>query len=138
MWAEVNFSGFFFKCCHLLLSGSAVVHELKPSEARKFVWDDPTRPRMLRWSYMEHSGELNLLKVGFRAQNPESGSAVGFFRSPTQRGWSSPLSPPVCSVWGLHRTPFGTLSEECYFGNLKPFQAPKNTFTKKQKMNRTL
>ncbi|XP_023807842.1 vacuolar protein sorting-associated protein 13C isoform X3 [Oryzias latipes] len=43
-------------------SGSAVVHELKPSEARKFVWDDPTRPRMLRWSYMEHSGELNLLK----------------------------------------------------------------------------
>ncbi|KAF6721023.1 Vacuolar protein sorting-associated protein 13C [Oryzias melastigma] len=43
-------------------SGSTMLHELKPSEACRFVWDDPTRPRMLRWSYMEHSGELNLLK----------------------------------------------------------------------------
>uniref|UniRef100_A0A3B3DS88 Vacuolar protein sorting 13 homolog C n=1 Tax=Oryzias melastigma TaxID=30732 RepID=A0A3B3DS88_ORYME len=39
-----------------------IIYSQKPSEACRFVWDDPTRPRMLRWSYMEHSGELNLLK----------------------------------------------------------------------------
>ncbi|XP_041840973.1 LOW QUALITY PROTEIN: vacuolar protein sorting-associated protein 13C-like [Melanotaenia boesemani] len=43
-------------------SGSAVVHELKPGEAKRFVWDDPAGPRMLIWSYMENSGELDLLK----------------------------------------------------------------------------
>uniref|UniRef100_A0A3Q1EA20 Vacuolar protein sorting-associated protein 13 VPS13 adaptor binding domain-containing protein n=1 Tax=Acanthochromis polyacanthus TaxID=80966 RepID=A0A3Q1EA20_9TELE len=44
-------------------SGSSVVRELKPNEARRFPWDDPTGVRTLRWSYMEHSGELDLLKV---------------------------------------------------------------------------
>ncbi|XP_072235878.1 intermembrane lipid transfer protein VPS13C isoform X2 [Leuresthes tenuis] len=43
-------------------SGSAAVYELKPSEARRFVWDDPTGTRTLSWSYMDHSGELDLLK----------------------------------------------------------------------------
>ncbi|XP_054866363.1 intermembrane lipid transfer protein VPS13C isoform X4 [Amphiprion ocellaris] len=43
-------------------SGSSVVRELKPNEARRFAWDDPTGVRTLRWSYMEHSGELGLLK----------------------------------------------------------------------------
>ncbi|XP_028257848.1 vacuolar protein sorting-associated protein 13C isoform X2 [Parambassis ranga] len=43
-------------------SGSALVHKLKPSEARRFVWDDPAGVRMLSWSYMDHSGELDLLK----------------------------------------------------------------------------
>nr|XP_046254686.1 vacuolar protein sorting-associated protein 13C isoform X2 [Scatophagus argus] len=43
-------------------SGSAVVHQLKPGEARRFVWDDPAGVRMLNWSCMEYSGELNLLK----------------------------------------------------------------------------
>ncbi|XP_039984071.1 vacuolar protein sorting-associated protein 13C [Xiphias gladius] len=43
-------------------SGSAVVHELKPGQARRFAWDDPAGIRTLRWSCMEHSGELDLLK----------------------------------------------------------------------------
>ncbi|KAM4592302.1 intermembrane lipid transfer protein VPS13C isoform 6-T6 [Odontesthes bonariensis] len=43
-------------------SGSAVGYELKPSEARRFVWDDPAGTRTLSWSHMEHSGELDLLK----------------------------------------------------------------------------
>uniref|UniRef100_A0A8C4NUD4 Vacuolar protein sorting-associated protein 13C n=1 Tax=Dicentrarchus labrax TaxID=13489 RepID=A0A8C4NUD4_DICLA len=43
-------------------SGSASVHQLKPGEARRFVWDDPASVRMLSWSCMEHSGELDLLK----------------------------------------------------------------------------
>uniref|UniRef100_A0A8C3A5N3 Vacuolar protein sorting 13 homolog C n=1 Tax=Cyclopterus lumpus TaxID=8103 RepID=A0A8C3A5N3_CYCLU len=43
-------------------SGSATVHELKPGEARRFVWDDPAGVRKLSWSCMEHSGELDLLK----------------------------------------------------------------------------
>ncbi|KAM6942753.1 intermembrane lipid transfer protein VPS13C [Xenentodon cancila] len=43
-------------------SGSSVIHQLKPSEARRFVWDDPAVTRTLSWSYMEHSGELDLLK----------------------------------------------------------------------------
>uniref|UniRef100_A0A1A7WXB8 Vacuolar protein sorting 13 homolog C n=1 Tax=Iconisemion striatum TaxID=60296 RepID=A0A1A7WXB8_9TELE len=43
-------------------SGSAVVRKLNPSEARRFVWEDPAGTRMLSWSYMEHSGELDLQK----------------------------------------------------------------------------
>ncbi|XP_056226494.1 intermembrane lipid transfer protein VPS13C isoform X5 [Seriola aureovittata] len=43
-------------------SGSAVVHELKPGEARRFAWDDPAGVRTLSWSCMEHSGDLDLLK----------------------------------------------------------------------------
>ncbi|XP_027143245.1 vacuolar protein sorting-associated protein 13C isoform X3 [Larimichthys crocea] len=43
-------------------SGSAVVHQLKPGEARRFAWDDPASVRKLSWSCMEHSGELDLLK----------------------------------------------------------------------------
>ncbi|XP_035538229.1 vacuolar protein sorting-associated protein 13C [Morone saxatilis] len=43
-------------------SGSASVHQLKPGEARRFVWDDPASVRTLSWSCMEHSGELDLLK----------------------------------------------------------------------------
>ncbi|XP_074513317.1 intermembrane lipid transfer protein VPS13C isoform X9 [Sebastes fasciatus] len=43
-------------------SGSTTVHELKPSEARRFAWDDPAGVRTLSWSCMEHSGELDLLK----------------------------------------------------------------------------
>ncbi|XP_078029066.1 intermembrane lipid transfer protein VPS13C isoform X7 [Epinephelus lanceolatus] len=42
--------------------GSQVVHQLKPNEARRFVWDDPAGNRTLSWSCMEHSGELDLLK----------------------------------------------------------------------------
>lgn len=47
----------------LLLSGSAVVHELKPSETRRFVWDDPAGVRTLSWKCREHSGEVGLSKV---------------------------------------------------------------------------
>uniref|UniRef100_UPI0037E99E70 intermembrane lipid transfer protein VPS13C n=1 Tax=Semicossyphus pulcher TaxID=241346 RepID=UPI0037E99E70 len=43
-------------------SGSAVVHQLKPGEARRFAWDDPAGVRTLTWNCMEHSGELDLLK----------------------------------------------------------------------------
>ncbi|XP_041804195.1 vacuolar protein sorting-associated protein 13C isoform X2 [Chelmon rostratus] len=43
-------------------SGSAAVHQLKPGEAQRFVWDDPASVRTLSWSCMEHSGELDLLK----------------------------------------------------------------------------
>ncbi|XP_076592336.1 intermembrane lipid transfer protein VPS13C isoform X4 [Chaetodon auriga] len=43
-------------------SGSAAVHQLKPGEARRFVWDDPAGVRTLSWSCMEHCGELDLLK----------------------------------------------------------------------------
>ncbi|XP_053284291.1 intermembrane lipid transfer protein VPS13C [Pleuronectes platessa] len=43
-------------------SGSTVAHELKPGQARRFVWDDPAGVRTLSWSCMEHSGELDLLK----------------------------------------------------------------------------
>ncbi|XP_029354917.1 vacuolar protein sorting-associated protein 13C isoform X2 [Echeneis naucrates] len=43
-------------------SGSALVHELKPGQARRYAWDDPVGIRMLSWSCMEHSGELDLLK----------------------------------------------------------------------------
>ncbi|XP_074521688.1 intermembrane lipid transfer protein VPS13C isoform X2 [Halichoeres trimaculatus] len=43
-------------------SGSTVMHELKPSEARRFAWDDPAGVRTLCWNCMEHSGELDLLK----------------------------------------------------------------------------
>ncbi|XP_026233856.1 vacuolar protein sorting-associated protein 13C isoform X2 [Anabas testudineus] len=38
------------------------VHDLKPCEARRFAWDEPAGVRMLSWSCMEHSGELDLLK----------------------------------------------------------------------------
>ncbi|CAJ1049975.1 vacuolar protein sorting-associated protein 13C isoform X3 [Xyrichtys novacula] len=43
-------------------SGSAVTHELKPGEARRFAWDDPAGVRTLCWNCMEHSGELDLMK----------------------------------------------------------------------------
>ncbi|XP_065808670.1 intermembrane lipid transfer protein VPS13C isoform X5 [Labrus bergylta] len=43
-------------------SGSSVAHQLKPGEARRFVWDDPAGVRTLSWNCMEHSGELDLLK----------------------------------------------------------------------------
>ncbi|XP_040904460.1 vacuolar protein sorting-associated protein 13C isoform X1 [Toxotes jaculatrix] len=43
-------------------SGSAVVHEMKPGQARRFVWDDPAGVQMLSWSCLEHSGQLDLLK----------------------------------------------------------------------------
>ncbi|XP_035855716.1 vacuolar protein sorting-associated protein 13C isoform X4 [Sander lucioperca] len=43
-------------------SGSAMDHQLKPGEARRFAWDDPAGVRTLSWSCMEHSGELDLLK----------------------------------------------------------------------------
>ncbi|XP_071346078.1 intermembrane lipid transfer protein VPS13C isoform X2 [Trachinotus anak] len=43
-------------------SGSPVVHELKPGQARRFAWNDPAGVRTLSWSCMEHSGELDLLK----------------------------------------------------------------------------
>ncbi|XP_076012416.1 intermembrane lipid transfer protein VPS13C isoform X2 [Genypterus blacodes] len=46
-------------------SGSSVVHQLKPCEARRFSWDDPTGVQTLIWSYLERSGELNLLKDEF-------------------------------------------------------------------------
>uniref|UniRef100_A0A3P8RIH7 Uncharacterized protein n=1 Tax=Amphiprion percula TaxID=161767 RepID=A0A3P8RIH7_AMPPE len=42
---------------------------LKPNEARRFAWDDPTGVRTLRWSYMEHSGELGLLKFPYDNQS---------------------------------------------------------------------
>ncbi|KAF1393337.1 hypothetical protein PFLUV_G00038030 [Perca fluviatilis] len=43
-------------------SGSAMDHQLKPAEARRFAWDDPAGVRTLSWSCIEHSGELDLLK----------------------------------------------------------------------------
>ncbi|XP_028441459.1 vacuolar protein sorting-associated protein 13C isoform X1 [Perca flavescens] len=43
-------------------SGSAMDHQLKPAEARRFAWDDPAGVRMLSWSCMDHCGELDLLK----------------------------------------------------------------------------
>ncbi|KAF7644366.1 hypothetical protein LDENG_00223430 [Lucifuga dentata] len=43
-------------------SGSTVDHQLQPNEARRFAWDDPTGVRKLIWSYMEQSGQLDLLK----------------------------------------------------------------------------
>ncbi|KAM9409075.1 intermembrane lipid transfer protein VPS13C isoform 2-T2 [Pholidichthys leucotaenia] len=43
-------------------SGSTVIHDLKPNEARRFTWDDPTGTRMLCWSYKDQSGQLDLLK----------------------------------------------------------------------------
>ncbi|XP_049573506.1 intermembrane lipid transfer protein VPS13C isoform X3 [Syngnathus scovelli] len=41
-------------CCH--------VHQLKPGEARRFTWDEPTGLRRLSWSCAQHSGETDLLK----------------------------------------------------------------------------
>uniref|UniRef100_A0A3Q2FDL5 Vacuolar protein sorting 13 homolog C n=1 Tax=Cyprinodon variegatus TaxID=28743 RepID=A0A3Q2FDL5_CYPVA len=38
------------------------VHELKPCEARRFVWDDPGGTRKLCWSCKGRSEELDLLK----------------------------------------------------------------------------
>ncbi|KAM8876931.1 intermembrane lipid transfer protein VPS13C isoform 3-T3 [Synchiropus picturatus] len=43
-------------------SGSSQVHELKPGEARRFVWDDPAGVRKLSWTCKENSGETDLLK----------------------------------------------------------------------------
>ncbi|XP_034747367.1 vacuolar protein sorting-associated protein 13C-like [Etheostoma cragini] len=43
-------------------SGSAVDHQLKPGEARRFAWDDPAGVRTLSWTCRDHSGELDLLK----------------------------------------------------------------------------
>lgn len=51
-WVTINYSQ----------SGSPVVHELKPGEARRFAWDDPAGVRMLSWNCKERSGELDLLK----------------------------------------------------------------------------
>ncbi|XP_055363331.1 intermembrane lipid transfer protein VPS13C isoform X2 [Betta splendens] len=51
-WANINY----------WQRDSAVVHKLKPCEARRFVWDDPTGARMFSWSCNGHSGELDLLK----------------------------------------------------------------------------
>ncbi|XP_015257486.1 PREDICTED: vacuolar protein sorting-associated protein 13C, partial [Cyprinodon variegatus] len=42
--------------------GSDEVHELKPCEARRFVWDDPGGTRKLCWSCKGRSEELDLLK----------------------------------------------------------------------------
>uniref|UniRef100_A0A3Q2QRN5 Vacuolar protein sorting 13 homolog C n=1 Tax=Fundulus heteroclitus TaxID=8078 RepID=A0A3Q2QRN5_FUNHE len=36
-------------------SGSEVIHELKPCEAQRFVWDDPAGTRKLSWSCKNHS-----------------------------------------------------------------------------------
>jgi len=47
----------------LVPSGSAAARELKPGEARRFLWDDPAGVRKLSWSCEEHGGELDLLKV---------------------------------------------------------------------------
>ncbi|KAM9764616.1 LOW QUALITY PROTEIN: intermembrane lipid transfer protein VPS13C [Menidia menidia] len=43
-------------------SGSAEVYQLKPNQARRFAWDDPAGTRTLCWSYLNHTGELDLLK----------------------------------------------------------------------------
>ncbi|XP_077419043.1 intermembrane lipid transfer protein VPS13C isoform X3 [Vanacampus margaritifer] len=43
-------------------SACSAVHQLKPGEARRFTWDDPTGVRTLSWSCMEHSGGTDLLK----------------------------------------------------------------------------
>uniref|UniRef100_A0A3Q2DLX0 Vacuolar protein sorting 13 homolog C n=1 Tax=Cyprinodon variegatus TaxID=28743 RepID=A0A3Q2DLX0_CYPVA len=43
-------------------AGSDEVHELKPCEARRFVWDDPGGTRKLCWSCKGRSEELDLLK----------------------------------------------------------------------------
>uniref|UniRef100_H3CXZ0 Vacuolar protein sorting 13 homolog C n=1 Tax=Tetraodon nigroviridis TaxID=99883 RepID=H3CXZ0_TETNG len=43
-------------------SGSKVSHQLRAGEVRLFAWDDPTGERMLCWSCLAHSGELDLLR----------------------------------------------------------------------------
>ncbi|CAL1603132.1 unnamed protein product [Knipowitschia caucasica] len=43
-------------------SGSAEAHELRPGQAQRFVWDDPTSTRSLRWSHQGQTGELDLLQ----------------------------------------------------------------------------
>lgn len=64
----------FMKTCLLsvFFSGSTVMHQLKPNEARRFAWDDPTGTKSISWSYMEHSGQLDLLKVSLT----DSGSGL--------------------------------------------------------------
>ncbi|XP_058486199.1 intermembrane lipid transfer protein VPS13C isoform X3 [Solea solea] len=57
-------------------SGSAVVHELKPGQARRFVWDDPTGVRTLTWTCRDQGGDLNLLKDEFGQFSCESLSQV--------------------------------------------------------------
>ncbi|XP_005929273.1 vacuolar protein sorting-associated protein 13C isoform X1 [Haplochromis burtoni] len=56
--------------------GSSVFHELKPSETRRFAWDDPTGVRMLRWECRDHSGELDLLKDDFGQFSYDSQSQI--------------------------------------------------------------
>ncbi|XP_061103082.1 intermembrane lipid transfer protein VPS13C isoform X2 [Conger conger] len=43
-------------------SGSPKALELKPGEGQRFAWDNPAGTRKLAWSYMEQSGELDLIK----------------------------------------------------------------------------
>ncbi|XP_053190317.1 intermembrane lipid transfer protein VPS13C [Scomber japonicus] len=43
-------------------SGSEVLHQLGPGEARRFAWDDPAGVRTLSWSCLDHRGDLDLLK----------------------------------------------------------------------------
>uniref|UniRef100_A0A3Q2W3G1 Vacuolar protein sorting 13 homolog C n=1 Tax=Haplochromis burtoni TaxID=8153 RepID=A0A3Q2W3G1_HAPBU len=50
--------------------------ELKPSETRRFAWDDPTGVRMLRWECRDHSGELDLLKDDFGQFSYDSQSQI--------------------------------------------------------------
>uniref|UniRef100_A0A3P9B509 Vacuolar protein sorting-associated protein 13 VPS13 adaptor binding domain-containing protein n=1 Tax=Maylandia zebra TaxID=106582 RepID=A0A3P9B509_9CICH len=57
-------------------SGSSVFHALKPSETRRFAWDDPTGVRMLRWECRDHSGELDLLKDDFGQFSYDSQSQI--------------------------------------------------------------
>ena len=45
------------------LSGRPAARELKPGKAQRFAWDDPAGVRKLSWNCMEHSGELDLVKV---------------------------------------------------------------------------
>ena len=44
-------------------SGCPIGRELKPNEAQRFAWDDPAGVRKLSWNCLEHSGELDLVKV---------------------------------------------------------------------------
>ena len=48
-------------------SGSSGIRELKPGEAQRFAWDDPAGTRKLSWSCLEHTGELDLVKVSHNA-----------------------------------------------------------------------
>lgn len=62
-WLELLLISLMMSSPNLWFSGSLEVHQLNPSEARRFTWDNPAGVRMLSWSCMEHSGELDLMKV---------------------------------------------------------------------------